>query len=136
MKRKCLSLLLLTFLSYHAFAQSKYTVKGAVLDTASGKKLMNTSISVLRSKDSTLVKYTRADESGRFLISSLPPGKMFLLVTYPGFCRLCRRVQIGQYKKQCRLWEHQTHTQSKIAGRCNYQRKSRGDKDQRRYHRI
>ncbi|MCX2477592.1 TonB-dependent receptor [Pedobacter sp. MC2016-15] len=98
MKRKCLSLLLLTFLSYHAFAQSKYTVKGVVLDTASGKKLMNTSISVLRSKDSTLVKYTRADETGRFLISSLPPGKMFLLVTYPGFADYVEEFRLDSTK--------------------------------------
>lgn len=98
MKRKCLSLLLLTFLSYHAFAQSKYTVKGAVLDTASGKKLMNTSISVLRSKDSTLVKYTRADETGRFSISSLPPGKMFLLVTYPGFADYVEEFRLDSTK--------------------------------------
>jgi hypothetical protein len=85
MKLNYLSLLLLTLLSLNAFAQKQFAIKGSILDTTSGRKLVNASISVLRSKDSTLVKFTRADGDGLFSMNGLPGGKMFLLVTYPGY---------------------------------------------------
>ncbi|GAC1307168.1 MAG: hypothetical protein NVSMB24_18500 [Mucilaginibacter sp.] len=66
-------------------AQSGYSIKGFVADTAAKAKLLNTSISVLNAKDSTLRKFTRADASGAFSISNLTKGKFILLLTYPGY---------------------------------------------------
>jgi len=85
MKRFFPVALLLLICSITAFAQTPYTVKGEVIDTVSKSKLVNTSVSVLRSKDSTLVKFTRVLEDGTFSISGLPKEKMFLLVSYPGY---------------------------------------------------
>jgi len=84
--KQALSLTFCLFLlSFTAAAQRIYSVKGSVADTVSNHQLVNTSISVLRSKDSTLVRYTRAGENGTFSLSNLPKGKLFLLVTYPGY---------------------------------------------------
>jgi outer membrane receptor protein involved in Fe transport len=68
-----------------SFAQSKYGIKGAVTDTMATYKLVNTTITLLNQKDSTLVKYTRADASGAFVMNNLRSGKFILLITYPGY---------------------------------------------------
>lgn len=67
------------------FAQKSYSVKGIVSDTTANAKLANTSISVLNSKDSTLVKFTRAAADGSFIIENLSASKFILLLTYPGY---------------------------------------------------
>ncbi|MET1054757.1 MAG: TonB-dependent receptor [Pedobacter sp.] len=98
MKLNYLSLLLFVLLSGSAFAQKSYSVKGSVIDTISRKSLLNTSVSVLRSKDSTLVSFTRANENGIFTFSGLPKGKMFLLVTYPGYADYVERFSLDSTK--------------------------------------
>lgn len=76
---------LLLLLSFSSKAQNAFSVKGSVADTASASKLHNTSVLVLRAKDSIMVKFTRADQQGNFAISNLPEGKYLLLVTYPEY---------------------------------------------------
>lgn len=85
MKLKLSALLFLVLFTLGAKAQNLFTVNGAVIDSDQSLKLKNSSVSVLRSKDSTLVKFTRVNESGFFSINNLPKGKFFLQVTYPGY---------------------------------------------------
>ena len=66
-------------------AQNNYAIKGSVLDTASSTGLQNASIAVLNSKDSTLVRFTRADANGGFSLNNLREGNFILLLTYPDF---------------------------------------------------
>lgn len=76
------------FMVFHTvllFAQKPYTVKGSVTDTMATYKLVNTTITLLNQKDSTLVKFTRANDEGSFSVNNLRPGKFILLVTYPGY---------------------------------------------------
>ncbi|WP_316802529.1 outer membrane beta-barrel family protein [Pedobacter nototheniae] len=69
----------------HANAQSQQFIKGRIIDTASTSILSGTSVSVLRAKDSTLVKFTRALDNGSFEINNIPKGKYILLVSYPKY---------------------------------------------------
>lgn len=85
MKLQALPLLIILLNSSILFAQNNYSIKGSVLDTASGTALTNASISVLNSKDSTLVKFTRADAKGDFSLIKLKEGNFILLLTYPDF---------------------------------------------------
>jgi len=87
------------FLSFAATAQNVYSVKGAVTDTVSNLKLKNTSVSVLHSKDSTLVRYTRVGEDGTFTLGNLPKGKLFLLVTYPGYADYVEQFKLDSTKQ-------------------------------------
>ncbi|MBB6498308.1 outer membrane beta-barrel family protein [Pedobacter cryoconitis] len=82
---KLFILLFFCLFSITALAQDPWSVKGSVTDHTSGASLHHTTISVLRAKDSTLVKFSRAGENGNFSIPHLPKGKLFLLVTYPGY---------------------------------------------------
>jgi len=78
-------LFLFCLITSASFAQSGYSVKGSVADTAANVKLANTSIAVLNAKDSTLRKFTRAGADGSFNINGLGKGKFILLVTYPKY---------------------------------------------------
>ncbi|WP_316810354.1 outer membrane beta-barrel family protein [Pedobacter heparinus] len=82
-----LSALVFLFLCHALFvtAQQRYTLKGSVTDTMATYKLVNTTITVLNQKDSTLVKFSRANEDGNFSINAPRPGKFILLLTYPGY---------------------------------------------------
>lgn len=70
--------------SFSLFAQN-YSIKGTVIDTASAIALQNTSIAVLNSNDSTLVKFTRAGVNGSFSLTDLWEGKFILLVSYSDY---------------------------------------------------
>jgi hypothetical protein len=93
-------LLLASFflLTLAASAQNPYSVKGSVIDTASNAKLVNTSISVLNAKDSTLVSFTRAGATGAFTLPNLKKGKLILLVTYPGYADYVERFTLDSAK--------------------------------------
>lgn len=67
------------------FAQKPYALKGSVTDTMATYKLINTAVTLLNQKDSTLVKFTRANAEGSFAINNLRSGKFILLITYPGY---------------------------------------------------
>lgn len=78
-------LTLLLCCSIFASAQQNYTVKGSVTDSMATYELVNTTLTILNQKDSTLVKYTRADANGNFSFNLPKPGKFILLSTYPGY---------------------------------------------------
>lgn len=76
---------LLLLLGFSTKAQNGFSVKGSVVDSTATSKLHNTSVLILRAKDSIMVKFTRADQEGKFAISNLPEGKYLVLVTYPEY---------------------------------------------------
>lgn len=100
MKSALLTLVILCFCSITLFAQSAYSVKGAVLDTVSNAKLVNSSVSVLRAKDSILLKFTRVDANGLFTMENLPKGKLLLLVTYPGYADYLEPFHLDSIKSK------------------------------------
>ncbi len=60
-------------------------IKGSVSDTSEHVSLPQSSVMILQQKDSFLVSFTRADEKGSFSFSHLPPGKVILKISYPGY---------------------------------------------------
>ena len=80
-----LIILLLLFSALTSAAQNSYTVSGQILDTTANVRLLNTSISLLNAKDSTLRTFTRSNADGMFSIKTPAAGKYILLVTYPGY---------------------------------------------------
>lgn len=85
MKRIFLSTLLAIVLALSAHAQSVHHVSGKIVDSDLNHPLKNTSVSVLRAKDSVLLGFTRVDEQGLFRLKNLPKGSMLLMVTYPTY---------------------------------------------------
>lgn len=85
MRSTLLTTLFLFLFATVSLAQNTHTINGSVIDTTTSAKLLNTAVSVLRAKDSTLVKFTRVNENGTFSLENLPKGNFFLFVTYPGY---------------------------------------------------
>lgn len=62
-----------------------YTLRGTVLEDATGESLIQASVRVLRdSKDSTLVKGVVTNTQGRFTVSGLDAGKYLVEASYVG----------------------------------------------------
>ena len=68
----------------NTFAQQG-SIKGMVTDTLNKQNLSNAVVSVLRAKDSVLVKFTRTTKEGNFELPNLTAGKYIVMVTYPSY---------------------------------------------------
>jgi hypothetical protein len=77
-------LLIALLVSAQAFSQ-QLKISGSVIDTSENKPLQNAVVSVIRPKDSVLVKFTRTKEDGTFFISHLRPSNYIVLITYPKY---------------------------------------------------
>jgi Outer membrane protein beta-barrel family/CarboxypepD_reg-like domain len=73
---------------------SQSVIKGSVADTSSSANLRMAVISLLRSKDSVLVKFTRADEKGNFELSTAAQGKHILMVSFPNFADYVEEIEL------------------------------------------
>ena len=82
MRKQFVLVLSLILVTLFASAQSA-SLKGAVVDNSDNKNLQNTVISLMRAKDSVLVKFTRADKTGNFSISDLKEGEYLVMITHP-----------------------------------------------------
>ncbi len=49
------------------------------------QNLSNSSVSLLRAKDSVLISYTRSSKDGQFEFKNIPTGRFILMVTYPRY---------------------------------------------------
>ncbi|MBS1663010.1 MAG: carboxypeptidase regulatory-like domain-containing protein, partial [Bacteroidetes bacterium] len=83
-KQTALILLFSLGFALAGFAQSSH-ITGIVSDTAEKRSLANGSVLLLRPADSILLKHTRTDARGQFVLRNLPAGKYLLVVTYPNY---------------------------------------------------
>ena len=96
--KKLTALILCACCTLMCIAQ-RSTIKGSVADTTDATAhLSNTSILLLRAKDSTLYKFTRSNSKGAFQLQNLDTGKYVLLVTYPGYADYVDQVQVTSDK--------------------------------------
>ena len=87
-----LFLLSLCFLTSALYAQTgapnrsgKGVVRGTVIDSTTGKPLMEASISLLSARDSAYITYTISDGDGKFMLKNIAPGQYRLLITFVGY---------------------------------------------------
>src|ERR1051326_6333367 len=72
------------------------SIKGTLTDTVEKKNLFNTVIAILKKSDSALVRFTRADKQGDFLLRGLDTGKFILMATHPFFGDYFDQVDIKE----------------------------------------
>ncbi len=76
-------LLLLCLLAFfYSFSQKSGVVKGIIYDTLAKKPVSGATITLMRSKDSSLVSFTVADKNGRFEITNIANGQYRLLISH------------------------------------------------------
>ncbi|MBG9377621.1 TonB-dependent receptor [Panacibacter sp. DH6] len=93
MKRNLLLLFTVVFFSTVSYAQTS-SVKGIIRDTSSRENLANTTVALLRGKDSILVKFTRTNTNGAFELKGIDTGKYVLLITYPKYADYVENLTI------------------------------------------
>ncbi|HMC84118.1 MAG TPA: carboxypeptidase regulatory-like domain-containing protein, partial [Chitinophagaceae bacterium] len=84
MKKTAVLICTLLITASYGFAQHA-SIKGNITDTSSKENLPNAVISILRTQDSVLYKFTRSNAQGKFSLGKLPAGKFILLVSYPKY---------------------------------------------------
>ena len=93
--QKLIALLIAFSITAISFSQSA-SVKGVLKDSSENKNLLNTAVALLRSSDSVLIKFTRADKDGKFSITGLKEGKFILMVTHPYMGDFFDQVELKQ----------------------------------------
>lgn len=68
----------------NTYAQSA-SLKGTVVDSTNKVNLHNAVISLLRPKDSVLIKFVRTDNQGQFQLNNLPATKFIMIISYPDY---------------------------------------------------
>lgn len=99
--RKQIVLLLLCCASTVAFSQQS-SINGFVKDTVENRQLQHAVVSLLRSSDSVLVRFTRTNAQGEFNLTGLPGGKYVMLITFPKFADYADLITLEE-GKQLRL---------------------------------
>jgi hypothetical protein len=79
--RKLLLIACALFIGYTSQAQQS-SVKGEINDTINKVSLQNTVISLLRAKDSVLVKFTRSNKEGHFELNNVKDGNYVIMITH------------------------------------------------------
>jgi hypothetical protein len=91
---KLLLLISICFLcSFQAISQNK--ISGYITDTSSGKKLGQAVVSLIRTQDSILSKFTRTNDEGFFELKNIPQGKYIFMISYPGYAEYVDELDIS-----------------------------------------
>ena len=91
--RKFLSVFLLTCITQAIFSQTS-SIKGTIRDTLEKKNLPHAVVSLLRNKDSVMVKFTRTDNQGIFSMTHLSQGDYIMMITYPKFADFADKITL------------------------------------------
>lgn len=94
MKKTIFLLSLLCLCAVSTLMAQKSSLKGAITDTLNKQNLPNAVISVLRAKDSVLVKFTRTDAKGNFEMKDLQAGNFILMVSYPSYADYVEKITV------------------------------------------
>ncbi|HSR37876.1 MAG TPA: carboxypeptidase regulatory-like domain-containing protein, partial [Phnomibacter sp.] len=84
MPKRCLLFFALVSFYVNAFSQN-FSLSGNVTDTTEKRNLSQAVVSLLRSKDSVLLKFVRTNANGDFKLPVPAAGKYLLLISYPGY---------------------------------------------------
>ncbi|MDB5200914.1 MAG: TonB-dependent receptor [Ferruginibacter sp.] len=86
--KQFLTLLALSGISLSSFAQSAGKISGAIKDGGNQKIIDAASVSLLRAKDSSLVKLSVADKDGNFSFENVKEGSYLVLATSVGHTKV------------------------------------------------
>jgi len=97
--KKILLILLSGFIGVAAFAQKNGTIKGVLFDTIAKQPVSAATITVLQSKDSSLVTFTMTNSRGEFSLTNVPYGDYRLLVTHVSYHNVNKYFSITDANK-------------------------------------
>ena len=89
-----LTILLLALFCQFTVHGQRVSVSGALKDTSDNRNLQHAVIQLVRPTDSVLVAFSRADQQGKFRLTSIDTGKYLIWVTYPKYADYVEEVSI------------------------------------------
>lgn len=92
---KKLLLILLVIIGFVSVEAQERVIKGTVNDTLNKQNLSNAVVSLLRPKDSVLVKFVRTDSKGNFTIPKIIAGNYILQVSYPNYAEYIDNINFN-----------------------------------------
>ncbi len=95
MKRFFIATLVLFVKSISLNAQTTTTIVGSVKDTSNLERVEGSIVSLINTKDSSLLSFVRTDTSGQFVFKKVPKGKYKLSATHTGFHPYWRSFNVG-----------------------------------------
>jgi hypothetical protein len=102
-----MKLLLLVGFSFISFltasAQKNGIVKGIAYDSISAKPINGATVTLLRTKDSSLVSFTMTDHTGSFQLTGLAQGDYRILLTHVGYHNRNKMFSISEQHKEVNL---------------------------------
>ncbi len=116
--KKIITLLILA-LSLFSVAQAQKTdgsIRGKLMDTLGKQPVSDATISVIDTKDSSLVTYTLTNKQGAFEIKGLIEGNYQLIITHQAFLPFRKTVTLDPDKKQVDLGELKVEKDIKTLG--------------------
>lgn len=97
-KNSCLFLFVLLLGFGTVSGQGSFNLSGTVVDTLD-KPLPTTTVVLLNSSDSTMVKFSLTNAEGKFAMTRIPSGKYILQLSYLGYQNFSLNVEIGDKNK-------------------------------------
>ena len=94
MQKLIFLVILCVILAGHIYAQ-KATVSGLVVDTIHQQKMAGATISLVNTRDSSLVGFVQSDSAGKFGFTNLAKGRYRLSVSYTGFYPTWKSFTLG-----------------------------------------
>src|SRR5678816_3869447 len=70
------------------------SIKGTVTDTSEKKNLANAVVALLRKSDSVLIKFTRTNAKGEFVLNDVRADSFVIMVTYPKYADFADQVGV------------------------------------------
>lgn len=94
LQKRIILIIILFILTGQTYAQS-FKVQGILTDSSANTYEANAVVSLLRQADSTLVKFTRSNSSGKFTLNNLKQGNYIILITYPKYADYVELLELG-----------------------------------------
>jgi iron complex outermembrane receptor protein len=114
--KKILTVLTLLIGSLVGFAQTKTKISGTVVD-GSQKTIESATISLVRAKDSSTVKFSVADKDGKFAFENIPSGRYLVMITAVGHQKgYSEQFEISEAGQSVQLKTIELIPQSKALG--------------------
>jgi hypothetical protein len=83
MRKLTSSFFVMLVLNLSSYGQISIT--GNVKDTSEKKSIVHATVLLLQQKDSIMVRFTRTDQNGHFILKNIPKGKFLLLTSFPKY---------------------------------------------------
>ena len=99
--KKIFTLFVLTLFFFTAVQAQKAdgNIKGKLIDTAAKQPVSDATISVINSRDSSLITFTLSNKQGAFEIKGLAEGNYRLVISHQGYMEFKKVVSITSNKK-------------------------------------